>query len=457
MIELLTPPVPADPATPLAPAAILGDAGPVDFAALFGQVAPATPSEPAPLTEVIAPTIAQIAPIMPDTPAAEPAPVVTLAAVTVSAAVLSSVTGPAEHAPAEAAEPVKLPTLPPGFFAQRLPAPVKSAKSEPKPATPVKAEDEETPEAVDSPATVDVAVTAPAVALPAAPPAVPAAIAERPNQTAVPVTAKPSKAAPTAASPPEAMAAPLAAKVEAPVVTATGPVQTEVAKPEVAKPEVAKPEVAAFEAVPPEAAPSVDSRPAAPESAPLAIVRTVEAPIASAAFAEAFAVRQPAATPPLAAAAPQPVPSMAVALDDLFVAAAPDSAWVDRLASDITVLASGESREAHLKINPRSLGKMSIKLEIEGQRTRVAFTVETPQALSMMTDGAPRLVQIVEANGLKLDGATVDLDQRRDGRAAPDQQQREAPEPQRASARARDEVAHLVSHTRIITAHERYA
>lgn len=447
MIELLTPPVAADPATPLAPTAILGDSGPVDFAALLGQVAPATPGEAAPFTEVIAPTIAQIAPIMPDPPAAEPDPVVALAAVTASAA-LSSVTESADRTPAEAAEPVKLPTLPPGFFAQRLPTAVKSSKSEPKPATPVKTEDEETPEAGDSPVTVAVAMPVPAIALPAAPPAAPAAIAERHDRTAAPVTAKPSKAAPTVASPPEPTAAALAAKVEAPVSTATGPVQ----------PEVAKPEVAEFEAAPVETAPSVDAKPATPEPASLAATtRALDAPVASAAFAEAFAVQQPAAAPPLTAAAPQPVPSMAVALDELFVAAAPDSAWIDRLASDITLLASGESREAHLKINPRSLGEMSIKLEVEGRYAHVAFTVETPQALSLMTDGAPRLVQIVEANGLKLDGATVDLDQRRDGRAAPDQQQREAPEQQRGSARARDEVARLVSRTRIVTAHERYA
>ncbi len=183
-----------------------------------------------------------------------------------------------------------------------------------------------------------------------------------------------------------------------------------------------------------------------------AIADAVSTPVVATNAATVSVVSLAADSPmPATLATPSLEAATTVALDDLMVSSAPDSGWLDRLAGDIVTLGSGDSREARLRISPRSLGDMAIKLEMEGHRARVHFTVDTPQALTLMADGAPRLAALVEANGLKLDGATVDLNQRRDECAPP------PPEPPRLATRARAEISRMLGRTRIATATERFA
>jgi flagellar hook-length control protein FliK len=161
-------------------------------------------------------------------------------------------------------------------------------------------------------------------------------------------------------------------------------------------------------------------------------------------------------------AAPAAAPSAGVApasqplkLDELLVGSGEDAAWLDRLADDIKLLADGDRREAQVRLSPRALGDMGVRLELEGRAARVHFTVETAAAQGMIADNSSRLVQLVEANGLKLDGATVDLGSRRDDREGAPQPQ-PAPEFQRAP-RASATLIEAVARTRVATAAERFA
>lgn len=146
------------------------------------------------------------------------------------------------------------------------------------------------------------------------------------------------------------------------------------------------------------------------------------------------------------------------ALEDLLIADAADGAWLDRLASDIRMLADGEHREAHLKLNPPSLGDMDIRLDLDGRNARVHFTVETAAAQTLIADGASRLATLVEANGLKLDGATVDLGQgRREEREPPADHAEPFHTQPRTPRAAPPELARAVARTRIAAGYERYA
>ncbi|MBB4632817.1 flagellar hook-length control protein FliK [Sphingosinicella soli] len=111
-------------------------------------------------------------------------------------------------------------------------------------------------------------------------------------------------------------------------------------------------------------------------------------------------------------------------LDDLFIGAAGDEAWVDQLAADVETLVRGDRREAQLHLKPRELGDLFIRLETNGNQARVHFTVETAAAQGFITDAAPRLHSMMETRGVRLEEASVDVGGGRQDRG---EQPRETP------------------------------
>ena len=408
VLPATTPPT-VSTASPIVQPAPVGDTTAVTDAVAVETISPqADPTAPVTVAVAATPLAADIIEVDGDAPAALPG----IKPLTIR-----------PHGPVvvDDDESVKLPTLPAGFIAQKAPK------------LPVAADDAGSDERDDEAADAD-----PAVAAPPLPP----------QSLTLPATPTPAAPAPAVAAAlisdaPSVRPAPISAK------TADKPL------PVTKKDDVVIADIAA-------AAPASTAE-AAPAS-PVAGLATAHSAIAEAAAGAPPPVFAPvllAGPPAPQAAAPTAAPISAhqsVALDDLMVAGAGDSAWLDRVASDISTLAKGDAREAHMKINPRVLGDMSIRLDMDGQRTRVHFTVDTSQAQALIADAAPKLTALVQANGLKLDGTTVDLNQqRRDGQSGQAQQQQQSADTPTPFNRTTSEAARLAGRTRLVTRTDRFA
>ena len=68
-------------------------------------------------------------------------------------------------------------------------------------------------------------------------------------------------------------------------------------------------------------------------------------------------------------------------------------------------LAGGKDRiDFHL--NPRNLGKMRISLIVQNERTNVHIQTETTAAAQVLSDAESRLVQMMDASGVKFGSLT---------------------------------------------------
>ena len=160
--------------------------------------------------------------------------------------------------------------------------------------------------------------------------------------------------------------------------------------------------------------------------------QTPAAPVAAPAAAPLSAadVPQPALSPNPA----QPVPAAAetamtvdgTSATDLSVERkldlSRDSAWLDRLARDISRAASDDS-PLRFRLHPQTLGSLQVELQQGDRGTAVRMTVETETARQILTDAQPRLTAEARAQGVRIAETHVDLSG--SGRHAPGDQRRQ--------------------------------
>jgi len=83
-------------------------------------------------------------------------------------------------------------------------------------------------------------------------------------------------------------------------------------------------------------------------------------------------------------------------------------AWASELGQRVTWLANSELREAQLKLNPRSLGAVDVRI-VYGpeQQLNVSFSAANPAARDALDASLPRLREMFEQQGLHLADANI--------------------------------------------------
>ena len=76
--------------------------------------------------------------------------------------------------------------------------------------------------------------------------------------------------------------------------------------------------------------------------------------------------------------------------------------WTEMLLHRVQKGLAGGKDQLNFQLNPRNLGKMQISLVIQNDRTNIQIQTETFAAASMLSDSEARLVQMLEASGLRL-------------------------------------------------------
>jgi len=99
-----------------------------------------------------------------------------------------------------------------------------------------------------------------------------------------------------------------------------------------------------------------------------------------------------------------------------------DSAWLDRLARDISRAASDDS-PLRFRLHPQTLGSLQVELQQGDRGTAVRMTVDTEAARQILTDAQPRLTAEARAQGVRIAETHVDLSG--SGRQAPGDQRRQ--------------------------------
>lgn len=101
------------------------------------------------------------------------------------------------------------------------------------------------------------------------------------------------------------------------------------------------------------------------------------------------------------------VPTMANTLvDDL--QHAPDSGeFPEEVMTKLRLLQDGGRHEARLNLHPAELGRLQISVTTEGDSTKVAFTVDNPQAREALEQAMPRLRELLAQSGLALSEGSV--------------------------------------------------
>lgn len=81
--------------------------------------------------------------------------------------------------------------------------------------------------------------------------------------------------------------------------------------------------------------------------------------------------------------------------------------FASSMATHVRVIKNQGGGEAKVNLHPAELGRMSLSVTIEGNETKVAFTVETAQAKHAIESNLPRLREMLEQAGLSLADSDV--------------------------------------------------
>lgn len=81
--------------------------------------------------------------------------------------------------------------------------------------------------------------------------------------------------------------------------------------------------------------------------------------------------------------------------------------FASSMATHLRVIKSQGGGEAKVNLHPAELGRMSVSVITEGSETKVAFTVETPQARQAIEASLTRLREMLEQAGLSLSDSDV--------------------------------------------------
>ena len=86
----------------------------------------------------------------------------------------------------------------------------------------------------------------------------------------------------------------------------------------------------------------------------------------------------------------------------------PDSPeFPEEILGRLRLLQSNGSQQARLNLHPAELGRMQISIITEGDSTRVAFSVDNPQARDALEQAMPRLRELLNQAGLQLADSSV--------------------------------------------------
>ena|GEM_PF-3871126 len=83
-----------------------------------------------------------------------------------------------------------------------------------------------------------------------------------------------------------------------------------------------------------------------------------------------------------------------------------ESAWLDRLARDITATAS-DTGKLSFRLIPPQLGKLDITVETRSEGVAVQMTAETREARSIIAAAQPKLTEALGAQGIRVAEASV--------------------------------------------------
>lgn len=95
--------------------------------------------------------------------------------------------------------------------------------------------------------------------------------------------------------------------------------------------------------------------------------------------------------------------------------------WMEALIDRIDEQRGHNGRSVHIALSPDALGGVEVKLRQDGDRVHIAFTTDTAQARTLLSEAAPRLAQLADSRGLKLGDTGVEQQSRQD-RGSADQQ-----------------------------------
>mgnify|MGYP001005140238 CR=1 FL=1 len=139
------------------------------------------------------------------------------------------------------------------------------------------------------------------------------------------------------------------------------------------------------------------------------------------------AVQDPAAVTmarTTAAATPMPMPSPTDSIAERQLDLASSNEWLDRLASDIA-RSAGDEGQMRFRLNPSTLGHMTVELRQTDRGTAIHIAAETEAARVIIAEAQPRLVAEARAQGVRVADTQVSLSHHGGGEAAGQQQQQQ--------------------------------
>ncbi|MDC0649460.1 flagellar hook-length control protein FliK, partial [Alphaproteobacteria bacterium] len=92
--------------------------------------------------------------------------------------------------------------------------------------------------------------------------------------------------------------------------------------------------------------------------------------------------------------------------------------WNEMLIQRVQKGLAGGRDQLDFQLSPRKLGKMRISLVLQNDRTNIRVQTETSAAASMLNESEGRLVQMLEASGLRLGNFNSGLSQGFDGKGS---------------------------------------
>lgn len=181
--------------------------------------------------------------------------------------------------------------------------------------------------------------------------------------------------------------------------------------------------------------PAIIDAAAAPAPAPLTIPRALDAlAIATtpAAPRRAADLQPLPSLVPIAAAAPSHIVAAADGAQGTGIDLTRDPGlhgMIDRIETLRDAAADGGARDTRIRLIPDALGLVDVAVRRDGDRVHVHFTAAEAGTRQLITEAQPRLTDLAEARGIRIDRTTVDGGASQGGHAGAGQQSSRQPLP----------------------------
>lgn len=98
-----------------------------------------------------------------------------------------------------------------------------------------------------------------------------------------------------------------------------------------------------------------------------------------------------------------------VAAADLPVIQASDPEWIEKFVDQIDMMRGADgARETRIRLSPDALGTLDVKIEQRDGQTHVQINADQAGARALLADAAPRLTDLAQARGLRLNTSFAD-------------------------------------------------